>query len=95
MSDISYPQLIRRLAEEWQLSEQQQRCLLQLEPAAMDELLKIDTTLKLLFAASPMLASHWMTSRNRGLANDTPMDLIEKEGMAGLRRIARFLCLEQ
>ena len=94
MSESANQTIIKCLTEHWNLSEQQYRQLLRLEPDAASELMKIDTTLHQLFASCPQLAELWMTSQNRALGNDTPMDLIEKEGMAGLKRVVQFLCLE-
>jgi len=95
MSEVSYQLLIKHLAEQWQLSDAESHCLLALPPAAATELLKIDTTLKQLFAASPLLAELWMTSPNKAWGERTPMQLIESEGMTGLMKIVRFLCLEE
>lgn len=93
MNDIDYQLIIKNLAGQWHLTEQEYRSLLRLDPAAAADLLMIDTTLAQLFASSPMLADLWMTSPNTALGNDTPMELIEKEGAVGLRKIVRFLCL--
>lgn len=94
MSDVSYQLVIKRLAGQWRLSDRQTRCLQALDSAAIPELLKIDTTLQQLFAGSPLLADLWMTSHNKAFGNVSPMDLIEQEGMAGLKRVVQFLCLE-
>lgn len=88
MSEVSYQLVIKRLAEQWQLSDGQARCLQALDSAAAPELLKIDTTLQQLFAGSPLLADLWMTSHNKAFGNASPMDLIEREGMAGLKKVA-------
>lgn len=95
MSQINYELVIKRLTEQWHLTESQYRCLLQLEPEAAAELLKLDTTLHQLFAASPLLADLWMTCQNKALGDDSPMDLIMKKRMAGLRQVVQFLCLEE
>jgi hypothetical protein len=94
MSDITYQMVIKQLAEQWQLNDRQSRCLQALDSAAVAELLKIDTTLHQLFAGSPLLADLWMTCHNRAFDNASPMELIEREGMAGLKRVVQFLCLE-
>lgn len=94
MTEINYQVVVKGLTGQWHLSEQQYRCLLSLEPEAATDLLLIDTTLCQLFACSPMLAELWMTSPNAALGNATPMDLIEREGTAGLKKIVRFLCLD-
>lgn len=93
MADIHYQLLIKRLAEQWQLTDGQYRCLLALPADAAPELLKIDNTLKQLFAASPLLAELWMTSPNRAFGGASPMVLIERDGMTGLHRVVQFLCL--
>lgn len=95
MNNVNYQLTVSRLAERWQLSEHQRRCLLALTPAAVPVLFKIDTTLQQLFAGSPLLADLWMTSRNKAFDNESPMDLIEKEGMGGLNKVVQFLCLEK
>lgn len=95
MGDANNQLIIKCLTEQWHLTEQQYRHLLRLEPEAASELVKIDTTLHQLFAGCPQLADLWMTSHNMALGNDSPMELIEREGMAGLRRVVQFLCLEQ
>lgn len=94
MSDINYQLVVKTLAGQWHLTEPQYRCLLHLNPESADDLLMIDTTLSQLFASSPMLADLWMTTPNTALGNDSPMELIEKEGTVGLRKIVRFLCLD-
>jgi hypothetical protein len=95
MSDVSYHLLIQRLAEQWQLSDSQAKVLHSLGETAVPKLLKIDTTLKQLFANSPMLADLWMTTGNKAFFNDSPMELIEREGPAGLEQVMKFLCLER
>ena len=94
MSEADNQSIIVCLTAQWHLTEQQYRHLLRLEPEAVSDLVKIDTTLSQLFAGCPMLADLWMTSQNMALDNNSPMDLIEKEGMAGLKRVVQFLCLE-
>ncbi len=94
MSEVSNQIVIKHLAGQWHLSKEQYLCLLALGSDAVPELVKIDTTLNQLFAACPYLADLWMTSSNKAIGNDTPMDLLEKEGMAGLKKIVQILCLE-
>lgn len=95
MSDV-HQIVIKHLSKQWQLTEHQHRYLLSLDAAeTVPELLKIDTTLMQLFAGCPQLAELWMTSCNKAFDNDSPMDVIEREGMRRLKRVVQLLCLAE
>lgn len=93
MSSVSPELILRRLAELWQLSEQQQKVLANLGGEAVPALLDIQQTLETLFAHTPQLAELWPTTANKAFANRSPLQVIEEEGMPGLELIRRFLCL--
>lgn len=94
MSGISYRWFLKHLAERWQLTDAQYRYLAGLGEEAIPALQQIDTTLNQLFANSPFLADLWMTSPNKAFDNETPIALIMRRGMTGLREVVHFLCLK-
>lgn len=64
-----------------------------LERAGM--LLGIHKSLRLLFPHNRDLAYGWMTRSNRAFDGASPVDLIEKEGMAGLYMVRAYLDVQR
>lgn len=93
MTNVSAELYLKRLAELWQLNEQQHRVLVGLGSKAIPALQDIQQTLETLFAQTPLMAELWPTTANKAFANRSPVQVIEEEGMAGLEQVRRFLCL--
>jgi len=93
MSNVSAELFLKRLAELWQLNEEQHRVLVELGSKAIPALQDIQQTLDTLFAQTPLLAELWPTTANKAFTNRSPMQVIEEEGMEGLEQVRRFLCL--
>lgn len=93
MSHQSPDMYLARLAELWQLNARQRHSLLGLDESAIPALRDIQQTLQNLFPHNPQLAELWPTTANKAFDNHSPLQIIEEEGLAGVERIRRFLCL--
>lgn len=93
MPRISHDLYLERLAELWQLSARQRRVLKGLDEKAIPSLQDIQQTLQNLFPHNPQLAELWPTTNNKAFDNRSPMQVIEEEGLAGVEKVRRFLCL--
>jgi len=93
MTKVHTELLLERLTELWQLDEQQRAILSALGEEAIPALQDIQQTLESLFPHNPQLAELWPTTANRGLANRSPLQVFAEEGLDGVERVRRFLCL--
>lgn len=93
MSEHTEKLMLAHLAELWRLNERERDCLLSLGSDALPALLDIQQTLQQLFPHNPQLAELWPTTANKALANRSPLQVFEEEGIEGVESVRRFLCL--
>jgi hypothetical protein len=77
------------LFSRWDLTPGQQAALK--IPGAEGWLLAIHKSLRLLFPRNEGLCYHWVKRRNRDFDNQTPLDVMIREGIAGIKRVCRYL----
>lgn len=79
--------------KEWDLDEPDRTLLDELGLEGAEAICAIHVTLGQVFAHNPQLAALWPTTPNKALNNLSPMEVIRKEGMSGLKRVMSFLDL--
>lgn len=54
-------------------------------------LLLIHRTLRLLYPYNKILCYHWITYKNKAFDNHSPLDIMNKQGIIGLAKVAHYL----
>lgn len=54
-------------------------------------LLAIHKSLRILFPENPALRYDWVNRKNKVLENNTPLEIMKKEGIIGLAKISHYL----
>ena len=81
--------LISNLFSRWDLASEEQAALN--IPGAEGWLLAVHKALRLLFPHNERLCYSWVKLRNQGLDNQTPLEIMIREGIEGIKRVSRYL----
>lgn len=92
MSDVS-DIITTSIYNDWGLEERDRKLLDGLGLEGAEALCAIHVTLGQMFAHNPQLAALWPTTPNKALDNLSPMEVIRRDGMEGLKRVRGFLDL--
>ena len=89
MSDVS-DIITTSIYNDWGLEEKDRKMLDAVGLEGAESLCAIHVTLGQMFAHNPQLASLWPTTPNKALNNLSPMEVIRRDGMDGLKRVRSF-----
>lgn len=81
--------LISNLFARWDLTTEQQNSLRL--PGAEGWLLAIHKALRLLFPHNERICSSWVKMRNGDFDNQRPLEVMMREGIAGMMRVSQYL----
>lgn len=85
--------ILTTIYNEWELDERDRRMIDAMGLEGAENLCAMHVALGQMFAHNPQLAALWPTTPNRALNNLSPMEVIRREGLSGLKRVRAFLDL--
>lgn len=91
-ADVS-SMVVPRIYSEWKLKPSDRRMLDALGEEGVEHLCAMYVALEHAFAHNPELAALWPTTPNRALHNLSPIEVVRREGLPGLKRVRSFLDL--
>jgi len=86
--------LANNLFDKWQLSDAERHDLLGFGDDFEDRigwLLAIHKALRLLYPQNPEICYSWVKMRNRAFDDQAPLQIMQKEGLQGIKAVARHL----
>ncbi|MGM0593973.1 MAG: antitoxin Xre/MbcA/ParS toxin-binding domain-containing protein [Pseudomonadota bacterium] len=83
--------ILTSIYNEWGLSRSDRRLIDSLGLEGAEALCAVHVALGQVFSHNPQLAALWPTTANKGLRDLSPMELIRRDGMAGLKRVRAAL----
>lgn len=92
MSDVS-DIITTSIYNDWGLEARDRKMLDALGLEGAEALCAIHVALGQIFAHNPQLAALWPTTPNKALGNLSPLEVIRRDGMDGLKRVRSFLDL--
>lgn len=87
--------ILTSIYNEWGLDDSDRRMIDAMGLEGAESLCAIHVALGQMFAHNPQLAALWPTTPNKALHNLSPMEVIRREGLAGLKRVRAFVDLSQ
>jgi len=93
MSDNISNMIMSSIYNDWDLDEDDRKMIDALGIDGAECICAIHVTLGQMFAHNPQMAALWPTTPNKALGNQSPMEVVRREGMPGLVRVRRFLDL--
>ncbi|HEY9148771.1 MAG TPA: antitoxin Xre/MbcA/ParS toxin-binding domain-containing protein [Gammaproteobacteria bacterium] len=85
--------IMASIYNEWELDADDRKMIDEMGLEGAEAICAMHVALGHMFAHNPQLAALWPTTPNKALNNLAPMDVIRRDGMAGLRRVRGFLDL--
>ncbi|MCW9089318.1 MAG: MbcA/ParS/Xre antitoxin family protein [Gammaproteobacteria bacterium] len=83
--------ILGSIYNEWELDESDRKMIDELGLEGAESLCGLYVALGQVFAHNPQLAALWPTTPNKALQNLSPLELIRRDGMDGLKRICNIL----
>lgn len=85
--------IMTSIYNDWGLEEGDRKMLDGLGLEGAEALCAMHVALGQMFAHNPQLAALWPTTPNKALGNLSPLEVIRRDGMDGLKRVRGFLDL--
>jgi hypothetical protein len=83
--------IMTTIYNEWQLDAEDRRMLDDMGLEGAEALCAMHVALGQIFAHNPQLAALWPTTPNKTLNNHSPLEVIRRDGLDGIKRICRLL----
>jgi len=93
MSGDGSSMVMPRIYTEWKLEATDRQMLDELGEEGVEHVCAMYAALEHAFAHNPELAALWPTTPNRALNNLSPMEVVRRDGLPGLKRVRSFLDL--
>lgn len=85
--------IMSSIYNEWGLDASDRKMIDEMGLDGAEAICAMHVALGQMFAHNPQLAALWPTTPNKALNNLSPMEVIRRDGMAGLKRVRSFLDL--
>jgi hypothetical protein len=83
--------ILSSIYNEWELEASDRRMINEMGLEGAEALCAMHVALGQVFAHNPQLAALWPTTPNKALHNQTPIEVIRQDRIAGLNRIRALL----